>query len=388
MWSRPRISIVLGIVAALAAVACAPAAAPRPTADGPGTAAASSRATSDRAVAWSQVVELAKREGRISIMGPPGADARDALAGEFQQRYPEIQVDFTGGSGSQLAPKLLLERDAGLYQVDVYIGGTSTVLSDLMAGSAVDPLTPFLVGPEVDPSAWLGGKLEFADDAGQYNLVYSAYRNRPFAYDPAVVPANQIQSWKEILDPRLKGKIAMLDPRVPGPALDIATFWYTTDGLGKDFIRQLFEQQGVVLTRDASQLLNWIARKEYAIAIGASDSLGTELQRKGVPLQFMDSSNLREGGFLASGFGSVAVVNRAPHPNAVKLYLNWLVSKEAQTAWSKASGYASRRLDVPTEHLEPATVARPGVAYRESYKEPYVRIKDELQEFLRVLIPS
>jgi ABC-type Fe3+ transport system substrate-binding protein len=46
------------------------------------------------------------------------------------------------------------------------------------------------------------------------------------------------------------------------------------------------------------------------------------------------------------------LLTKAPHPNAAKVYINWLLSKEGQTGFARASGYISARLDVPTDHAE------------------------------------
>lgn len=55
-----------------------------------------------------------------------------------------------------------------------------------------------------------------------------------------------------------------------------------------------------------------------------------------------------------------ALFNRAPHPNAAKVYINWLLSQEGQTLYARASGFVSARLDVPTDHTFPWRVPRPG----------------------------
>jgi ABC-type Fe3+ transport system substrate-binding protein len=63
---------------------------------------------------------------------------------------------------------------------------------------------------------------------------------------------------------------------------------------------------------------------------------------------------------MSPGFGNVMLINRAPHPNAAKLYINWLLSQEGQTAFATITQRNSRRLDV--QGL-PETTPRPGVEY-------------------------
>ena len=65
---------------------------------------------------------------------------------------------------------------------------------------------------------------------------------------------------------------------------------------------------------------------------------------------------------MTAGFGSLMLMSRAPHPNAAAVYINWLLSKDGQTAWSKAVNAASHRLDVPTDHVPPYLVPKPGAA--------------------------
>lgn len=59
-----------------------------------------------------------------------------------------------------------------------------------------------------------------------------------------------------------------------------------------------------------------------------------------------------EGTAMASGSGAIALLKRAPHPNAAKVFINWLLSKEGQTIWSRASLQPSARRDIPTDHID------------------------------------
>jgi len=68
---------------------------------------------------------------------------------------------------------------------------------------------------------------------------------------------------------------------------------------------------------------------------------------QGLPVELSGSAGLQEGGFVTASNGTISVVKNAPHPNAAKLYLNYLLSNEGKVAWSKASGLASLGRDVP-----------------------------------------
>lgn len=219
----------------------------------------------------------------------------------------------------------------------------------------------------------------------QYNLVFGTNVKSPLAFNPSIISASEFRSWRDLLDPRWKGKIVMRDPRTAGPGLATATHLYTTEGLGKEYLDQLLAS-GVVMSTDDRQMLDWVAQGRYAIAIAPSELLTAELKDKGVPIELLPAEALREGSYLTAGVASIAVLDQAPHPNAVKVFLNWFLSREAQTAWSKAAGYTSRRLDVPRGHLPPFLIPKEGIPLQANYKEPYVMIKEELDGVLRIAV--
>jgi len=337
---------------------------------------------------WSALVAAAKQEGKVVIIGPAGADVEEALTQPFERHYPEISVEYTGPPPPQIPPRLLTERAADQYTTDLIIVGTTTIVGTLMPANALDPIRPFLVGPDDrNESVWRGGQFDFADEGGQYNLVVAGRVQIPFIYNPTLVSPSEFSSYQDLLDPKWKGKIAMLDPRVPGAGLDMMTFFYTTPSLGKPFIEQLFAQEPNV-ARDDRQILDWVAKGQYPLAIGPSGVLAYELKGRGLPLELFPGEQIKEGSFVSGSNATIAVANRAPHPNAIKVYLNFILSPEGQLEWSKASGLASRRSDVPTDFLPESVVPKPGVAYQENYKERYISMKDEVTDLLAGLIKS
>lgn len=307
----------------------------------------------------------------------------------FQKKYPEITVDFSGMSGSQVAPKLLTEISARVYRTDLVIAGTTTAILSLIPGKALVPMQPFLVGPSTqDPSKWWNGKIEYSDKTDKYNLVFGGRVQVAFVYNPKLVPKGTIRSWKDLLNPKWKSKIGMRDPRRAGAALGWVTYWYVKKdlGLGKEFVREFFSNQDVFISNDERQLLDFIARERFPLAIGPSGVLAFEYHTKGLPVDLFGSADLLEGGVLSASNGTLGIARKAPHPNATKVYINYLLSREGQTAWSRASGLTSRRLDVPRDHLPPALVPKNGVKYLEDYKENFVVLRNEVVTFLKSIL--
>lgn len=346
-------------------------------------------ATAAKASEWDGIIEAAKKEGRVVMMGPVGADVRDAFTQGFQKKYPELRVDYSGMPGASVAPKLLAELRAKRYITDLVVAGTTTALQSLQPVNAIVLMQPFLVGPESqNQSKWRGGKFHFSDNAEKYNLVYGSRVQVAFIANREVVSAGKIKAWRDLLNPEWKGKIASLNPRRAGAGLDIATFWYTNEkiGLGKNFMRQFYGQE-VFFSNDERQLLDFVARGRYPIAIGPSGVLAFEFKSKGLPIELVGSAGLQEGGFVTASNGTIMVPYNAPRPNAAKLYLDYLLSKEGQLAWSKATGLASYRLDVPKDHIPEVLVPKENVKYQDNYKESFVQMRNEIVEFLDTILP-
>ena len=78
-----------------------------------------------------------------------------------------------------------------------------------------------------------------------------------------------------------------------------------------------------------------------------------------------------------------AYVNKAPHPNAAKVFLNWFHTKEGQTVYGRISLAESARLDVPNDYLDPAARRKPNVKYFISEDEDFMLKFSELMKSAR-----
>jgi ABC-type Fe3+ transport system substrate-binding protein len=335
---------------------------------------------------WNEIVEAAKREGTVVVIGPQGSETRDALVQGFQRKYPEIKVEHSGGRSASTQAHRGAKSER--YSVDLLVQGTTTVITGLMSVKAVIPIHSYLVGPNTrDASTWLNKKFSFADEAGQYNMVMSVYILPPFVYNPTMMSPNEIKSWTDLLAPKWKGKMAARDPRLAGGGLAIATFWYASPKLGKDFIQKLFGAQDIAVSRDDRQLLDFVGQGKYPLAIGPSEVLAKEFIAKGLPVRQFNPEALQEGALTTAGNGALSIPKNPPHPNALKVYIDYLLSKEGQSEWSKAIGFASLRQDVPRDHVAKYLIPKEGVQYLDSHLERYVNLRNEVVAFLNTSLP-
>lgn len=323
---------------------------------------------------WEKILREARKEGEVVLYGSPIAETRQTFTESFQKAYPGIKLDYTAITGSLTAPKIIAQRRAGLAAVDLHIGGTNTILSDLRQYAV--PIKPFLILPEVkDPGKWLGGKLDFSDEKEEINLVFTVNISSRVVYNSDLVDSKELVSWWDLTKPKWKGKIIFRDPRIAGQGNATATFWYLEPGLGTDFIKAL-AANSPVLSRDPRLETESVARGKYSIGISLDPPGVKEFQKTGMPIKYFEI--LKEGTYSSAATGSVIVLDKTPHPAATAVFLNWLLGKEGQAIWTTSSGYASRRLDAPVDHLMEIERPKPGVTYSPNYKEAIAMKKDEV----------
>jgi len=326
---------------------------------------------------WNETLNTAKKEGKVAVITDASAAIRDALTIPFQEKYG-ITVDLFGALGREVPPRITAERKAGRYLWDVFVHGTTTGLESMIPIGAFDPLEPALILPDVkDPKLWRGG-IEFLDP-NKMLLTMTPFQRGTIFYNPKLVNPKEFKSHKDLLDPKWKGKLILDDPRRAGPGQATFTFFYLHPDLGPDFIRALGKQQ-ITIMKDFAQEVDAIGQGRYPVLIGTADFVATARAKQGVPIAIVDPRQLKEGTDVSPANGALALFNKAPHPNAAKIYINWLLSTEGQTVFARASGYVSARLDVPADHAEPWRVPRPGAI--KTYTKAAMQVKDQLMPLL------
>ncbi|MBI4331726.1 MAG: extracellular solute-binding protein [Chloroflexi bacterium] len=311
---------------------------------------------------WEKTVAAARQEGVVSISTAAGSAQNGPLRDGFMRAYG-INIEYISGKGAERVERLTRERQAGLYLVDIYFGGAGNFINDLKPGGVLDPLKPQLVLPEVlDPGVWYGGNHMYLDKDASHVIVLTYFPYADIVINTDLVKPDEIRTNKDLLNPKWKGKIVMSDPTTSG--LGLTWFQMVSKVLGYDFMRE-FVKQEPQLTRDLRQPMEWVARGKHSIVIGGSGAAFAEFAGAGAPITHVQPSDV----VYAGTNHSMALVNKAAHPNAAKVYINWVLTKEGQTIFSKGYLMQSTRLDVPTDGLPPEMVRQPGVVYLNSDAE-------------------
>ena len=217
------------------------------------------------------------------------------------------------------------------------------------------------------------------DSAGQYVFGMSAALKSPY-YNTAKVPSDEVArlGLKTLLDPAYKGKILWHDPLVSGSG---QTFAYVLrDRLGDDLLRQLIVDQKVVFMAQQDQVVEAMARGVGWIGIGPFVRAHLEpYLAAGVKVDIRAFGNDPAMNEMGTGGAGLYVYNKRPHPNATRVFVNWILSADIQLGLAKATLQDSRRQDLPSVS-EPERQPIKGAAYLETQREEHVKdLADALQ---------
>jgi ABC-type Fe3+ transport system substrate-binding protein len=319
---------------------------------------------------WDQLVRAANQEGALVMYLPEGDEYEAALVTRFQRAYPGIHVTSTTNSGAAQS-RILIERSAGRNIADVWVTGSTFALLRLKTIDALAPLQPLIVLPEIlDRNAWLQNMLWWNDAARPLTNISFAGLLSPAAYvNTSLVKVADFKSYWDLANPKWRGKIASTDIRSVGPGSTPASYIYKNPKLGLPWFERFFGTLDVVLSRNQRQLVDWCVQGQYPIAAFISPTAALTAINQGLPIAQIPLEQLREGGALGPNTAALSVLKPTPHPNATKLFVNWLLSRDGQLAWEEETKQASLRSDTPRDGLYLAP--KRGFSYTNGGAEEY-----------------
>ncbi|HEX9880814.1 MAG TPA: extracellular solute-binding protein [Candidatus Binatia bacterium] len=296
---------------------------------------------------WEKTLAAAKAEGNIWVYGPPGLQYINAIE-TFKTVYPDIKMVYVPGSGSQHSNRMSAERRAGKFLADAFISGSGT--GGILAEKGFfDPLPPQLILPEnTDQSLWFRKQHLYADPGKAFIIMQGNVTATIAAYNTQKHKPGELKSFQGLLDLKWRGKMVSFDPLGRG-ALQLWKGLYYNKNLGPEFIYRLFSEMDVTIGRDFRVAVDWVASGKYELFIAARDTEVGDAMKKGLPIDLYRAP--ADEGYLSGGFGHLGSMNRAPHPNAARVFVNWMLSKEGQLAWQAKSDNNSLRMDISKDML-------------------------------------
>ncbi len=341
---------------------------------------------------WNTLIKAAQAEGKIETFICCGIGRKvSRKMGPFFEKKFGIKWTNSTGSSNQNADRILAERRAGRFTLDLWMGGARTSQARLMPVGALAPLKPLLIHPEVlDASAWYGGGLTFLDEKNRaYILSWGGDSSTAeITYNTNLVDPKEIKSYNDLLKPKWKGKIVMRDPSSAG-TLQNTAFYYMHPKLGKPFLRRLLTEMDVTLASNARQAAEWLALGKYSVCMFACRREVQRARRQGLPVDERFPHVLKEGSRIGIGGSNVFAMDNPPNPNAQKLFINWWLTREGQRLAQGVDGTNSLRVDIPKKNVYPHNLRKKGFTYIFLEKDPgFLANMEESKIFVYKLLQS
>lgn len=254
------------------------------------------------------------------------------MVAAFEKKYG-IKVRYIRANSTVTTTRVLSEAKAGHIVGDVH-DGTDGVETLKRAGLIEHWM----------PDNWRDYPPEYRDPDG-YWIATNAYFLCP-GVNTQMVPANERpQTYEDLLNPKWKGKMAWAATSTTSGAQGFIGNILLTMGQekGMAYLRKLAKQKIINAAGSARQVLNNVIAGEYPIALQIFSHHTVISAKKGAPVTWIKMQP------LTSTVNTIAVIKGAPHPNAAKLLISFMVSPEGQKVFQKA-GY------LPTDPAVPAAV--------------------------------
>jgi ABC-type glycerol-3-phosphate transport system substrate-binding protein len=315
---------------------------------------------------WQRTLAAARQEGVVVVAMGPTQARRDFLLRQWKADYPDIALSLTIAPRS-FVPNLVTERAAGKFLWDVFCGGPNTGISMIKA-DLLDPLMPEIVLPEnTDLSDFGGAEDAFFDPQKRYMLSLVIDLTSPAYNAKLIAPAKAAALGLNLmLEPEVKGKIAWYDPRTEGPGAPFLVL--IAKVLGDDKLRRILTDQDPVFVANLNDVATSVVRGRAVIGLGSKPrEIVAPFKEAGLDVDVRPLGNTPETAYRTTDGATLAVIQSRPHPNAARLFVNWILSPRISGLMAKATEFPSRRASVPP--LDPLYTPIAGAAYVDAQRD-------------------
>ncbi len=285
------------------------------------------------------IVEGASKEARLVIYTGVERGAAQALVNAFAKKYPFISAETVRASSSKVATRLDAEIEAGRVQGDVFEFSLPYLTTALRKRGEIlrydSPEYAHYPAAYADPGYWAA--------TGISSIIILLNSRK---VDEANVP----QSWWDLTKPYWRNKLTIDNLEVSGTGYNWLIAVVNDERLGWKFIEELGRNKPA-LERGHAGMAQKVAAGEYAGAVEMADFHLKNI-RNAAPSVPVRGVWPKEG--VPREPWTAGILKRAPHPNAARLYLDFLLSQEGQAIYVKLMGWSSARPDVPAPDIKEA----------------------------------
>lgn len=272
-------------------------------------------------------MDAAKAEGGLVWYTSNTRPAAEAAANLFEKTHPGIDVEVFQAGGSQVTAKVEAELMSGGVRADLVDYSDGAVAIDQAARGLFERYLP----EHADTISE-----ELKDAEGYWFSPY--YLTSTIVYNPKVVSeADAPTSWKDLTDPKWRGKVGMASPDYAGTA--VATIGTWTQEFGEDYVKALGEN-GLTVFEGFGNVHDAVLSGQVPVGVNLSFRAITA-EAQGEPMKYVDPE---EGQILLPS--AAAIIKDSENPNAAKLFANFLLSEELQTMMTETVRYFPARSEV------------------------------------------
>jgi iron(III) transport system substrate-binding protein len=272
------------------------------------------------------LIEGAKKEGRLVIYTSMTVDQAQKLNDAFKAKYPFIQPSMFRAVGERLLTKIMAEAQAGKYDFDV-VQSAETQAYFLKKKN----LLAKYVSSEVK-----NVQKTFVDSEGYWTAVYMM--PNVIGYNTSLLKRNEVpRSDEDLLNPKWKGKIGM-DHTKP------EWFSWKLKRMGEEkglaYMKKLGAQE-FKLYSGLTILTSLLAAGEFPLVLNTYLHNVEDVRRKGAPVDWVAQDP------VFTKFQPIGIGSKAAHPNAAKLFVDFMLGEEGQKIIASFGRVPTRR-GVPT----------------------------------------
>ena len=270
-----------------------------------------------------ELIEAAKKEGKIVYYTAIDVKVAQNLAKAFEQKYPGITVQVERTGSERLYQRVSQERASNIFTADVY---DATDQALFVAWKKEGILEPFI------PAEVLKWPASERDPDGAYFSV--RFTLMPIAYNTNLVkPEEAPKSFADLLDPKWSGKMVKGHPGYSGGI--VTSTFQVANAIGWSYFEKLAKQK-VLQVQSSTEPPKKLALGERAVSADGLEYVHIQLIESGAPIEIVYP---KEGTpFVPSCEG---IAKNAPHPNAARLFISFMVSRETQQYLVDVAGLRS-----------------------------------------------
>jgi iron(III) transport system substrate-binding protein len=309
-------------------------------------------------------IAKAKAEGKVSWYTSTPVEEAQRIAEAFRMETG-ITVELFRSGGSQILSRFQQELSAGRIAADVLTH------SDPAAARAMAKKGLFvLFKPKNFESIPDAAKAADGAFIGQRLNMMTHY-----VRSDKVTGADEPKSWDDLIQAKYKGKLAMADPSFT--SLQVSVIGMIAKQRGWGFYEKL-SANNVMIVQGNQQVADLLKRGERLIAVGGLDSYAADLKAAGHPIKTLYPS---DGVFIIPS--PTAVVKGSSHPEAAKLFAQFMISDTVQNMFPADGGY-SARIDIRAPEGSPDLKTLKVIAIDDDYIEREgARIKKQFSEIFQ-----